>query len=275
MSNCGCFVARLAALLGIAFATITPPSADAASSPGANAGPQVVVLISGRNVLGRQLPAFMQIQPGRFLAAREVERACRMPRLKADSLLLYLPDSQRCEQISVQGQITLRRRLQKLTGRWPLPDVKASMRNQPFLALAPARHALDQATANCGCLNNVPPIAVTTCAAQARTVSTPIGQVQFLANDVDSTSLSSEFTYRLDSGPVQAGLPSPLDASCASGSGTLQCTVSGQAPASAGILQLNLTVSDGTSTVPVWSLLNVLAVGDQVFADGFDLPGCP
>jgi hypothetical protein len=264
MYTTGCFLTRLAALLGIALGLLAQQSADAASGPDAAAIPQAVVLLAGRSVVERRLPAFMQIQPGRFVAARAVMNACWTPRLNPDSLLLYLPDSQRCQQLSRQDQASLPHRLQQLGGRWLTHDLQASLLNQPFLAIAPANHSADQATATCGCLNNMRPDGVSTCAAQ----------VEFLASDVDSTSLSGQFTYQYDSDPIQVGLPSPLTSSCAPGSGTLQCTVGGLAPAPAGILKLNLTVSDGNSTLPLSTLLEVLAVGDRVFADGFEPPGC-
>ena len=275
MRTCGCFLARLAALLGIALTTLLPQSAaDAASSSVAAAEPQGVVLLPGRSVVERRLPAFMQIQPGRFLAARAVEHACWTPRLNADSLLLFLPDSQHCEQVSLQDRASLPHRLQQLTGRWPTRDLQAGLFNQPFLAIAPARHSQDQVATTCGCLNNFPPTGAAMCAAQTRTAGTPIGPVEFLATDVDSTSLSGEFTYQQDSDSVHVGLPSSLTSSCLPGSGTLQCTVDGLAPAPAGILQLTLTVSDGSSTLPLSTLVEVLAVGDRVFADGFEPPGC-
>ncbi|MEO8959589.1 MAG: hypothetical protein ABI304_11640, partial [Rudaea sp.] len=172
MRNCRCFAACLAVVLGTAKALLAPQLAAAESISTTRVGSQVAVLFSGQAILGRQLPAFMQIQPGRLLNARTVEHACWAPGLRADGVLLFLPDSQHCELISPSRQISLRFRLQQLTGHWPLSDVTASIRNQPFVAIAPTGHTLAQATNVCGCLDNAPPDAIAMCSAQTRTAGT-------------------------------------------------------------------------------------------------------
>jgi hypothetical protein len=57
---------------------------------------------------------------------------------------------------------------------------------------------------------------------------------------------------------------------CTPAPGTLQCTIDGNAPAQPGILQLMLTVNDGIADLQLTSLLQVLAVSDRVFANGFE-----
>lgn len=276
MRTSGNFATRLAAILGLALIPLSPQWARSASYPGtADADPQAVVLLSGRSIIERRLPAFIEIQHGRYLEARVIQRACTTPALDAKSLLLFLPDSQHCESIKIQDQILLHQRLQALTGRWLFDDIKARLPVMPYLVVEAVNDSRDQLRGNCTCPNNTPPTGSVSCAAQVRTAGTAIGSVDFLASDVDGDGLSGQFSYQRDVDPVQSGLPAPLSSSCTPGAGSLQCTVQGLAPPSAGILQLILTVSDGTATLPLSTLLEVKApVPDRIFADGFDSPGC-
>lgn len=127
-----CSATHLGSLAAIALALLTPHYAQALQIPGADAQPPAVVLLLGRNLLDRRLPAFMQVQPGRFVAARTLQRACTTPGLKPESLLLFLPDSQHCELIKPQDEVMLRQRLHELTGRWPANDPVARVAMYPF-----------------------------------------------------------------------------------------------------------------------------------------------
>jgi hypothetical protein len=275
MRTSAAFTTCLAAILGFVLIALAPHWAHSAAKPAMAADAQAVVLLTGRSILERRLPAYVQIQPGRYLEARLIQRACTTPALDAGNLLLFLPDSQHCEPIRIQDQITLRQRLHGLTGRWLVDDIKLQLRKLPFLAVQPVHNSSDQVRGSCTCPNNNPPTGSVSCLAQVRTAGTAIGSVDFLANDVDGNTLSGQFSYQHDVDPVQSGLPAPLTSSCTPGVGSLQCTVQGLAPPSAGILQLILTVSDGTATLPLSTLLEVLApVPDRIFADGFDSPGC-
>ena len=281
MLMCGWHSTRLLLLLGIALSILAPGSSVADESLIAGAKPQAVVLLSGRSLLEHRLPAFMQIQPGQFLSARAVQQACTTPQLKSDSLLVFLPESQYCEQLQIQDRISLRQQLHQLTGHWPMGDPLLHLDTQPFLVIAPAHDTSDLARlgllASCTCPSNSPPTGSVMCTAQTRTADTAIGTVTFVANDADGDSLSSAFSYQRDADPVQSGLPASLTSSCvAVPTGTLQCTVNGTAPGPAGIVQLNLAVSDGMATLPLQSLIEVLvAVPDRIFASTFEYLGCP
>lgn len=262
-------------LLGIALSMLMPQAANAARFSDTEAKPQAVLLLHGQTLLAQRMPAFIQIQPGRFLSTRRMMRACARLPLNNESLFLYLPDSQHCELIRPQDQLLLRRRLHKLTGHWLMDHPQARLHERPFLAIAPAHDSSDQARTSCSCSNNNPPEGVVMCDAQTRTAGTPIGPIEFLASDADGDALSPDFSYQRDADPVLQGLPSPLTSSCTPGSGTLQCIVNGFAPAPAGIWQINLMVSDGSAAVPLNSLLEVLApVQGRIFADGFESLGC-
>lgn len=236
---------------------------------------QTVVLVSGRSLVGRRLPAFLQIEPGRYLSARAVQQACATPQLKSDSLLAFLPDLQLCIQMDNQDRLLLRQRMHELSGRWPTRNLLADLDTQAFVAIAPPRAPNALSLATCTCPVNHAPTGNVQCTAQTRTADAPIGTVTFNASDVDGDALSGTFSYQRDADPVQAGLPSSLTSACTSSPGTLQCTVNGTAPAPAGIVQLNLNVSDGNASLPLNSLLEVLAVvPDRIFADGFEYLGC-
>lgn len=264
---------RLIALAGVVLAAACAPSAGATALPAAGLNPQTVVLIIGRDLLDRGLPAFLQIGPGRFLQASSVRRACMSPSVRADSLLLFLPDSATCEQVRGQDQVTLRKRLQRLTGRWQLTEKLAPQADQSFVAIAAVNDSSEQVGGGCSC--NFAPTGTASCDAQVRTAATPIAPVQFQANDVDSGTLTGTFSYQRDSNAIQPGLPATISSSCTPGFRSLQCSISGTAPAPAGILQLMLTVSDGSSSVPLSTLLGVLApVDGQIFANGFDQTDC-
>ena len=260
---------RIAGMLGIAVAMLAPRPGVAADRPEKHEAPQVVVVLAGRSLLERRLPTFIEVQPGQYLAASALQRACTTPMLRPESLLLFLPAAQSCEQITRQDQVSLPRRLHQLTGRWPTDDALIRLREQPFLAIAPAPAQTGGPKSACIC-PNTPPDGVSMCDAQTRTAGTTIATVEYLASDADGDALSGVYSYQHDADPVQTGLPPPLTSSCTPAPGTLQCKIDGNAPSQPGILQLRLTVSDGIADLQLTSRLQVLAASDRVFAGGFE-----
>jgi len=273
MRACGCFAMRLAGSLGLVLATLPLHLAAAAADAEKSEAPQVVMLLPGRSLLGHRLPAFIEIQPGRYLAATTLQRVCTTPSLRADSLLLFLPDLQLCQQVSVPEQIALRQRLQQLTGRWPSEDPMVRLRAQPVLVIAPDPSLIVSPKTACSCPNQ-PPDGEVMCNAQTRTVGATIAMVEYIATDADGDALSGTFSYQHDADAVQGGLPFSLTSSCTPSPGALQCTINGTTPAQPGNLQLMLTVSDGISVpdLQLTSLLQVLAASDRIFANGLEDP---
>jgi hypothetical protein len=269
MSRCGYFAMRLAALLGLALAM--PRAEAAAADPKNSQAPQVVMLLPGRSLLEHSLPASIEVRPGRYLAASTLQRACTMPSLRADSLLLFLPDLQRCELVTLPERVALRQRLHQLTGRWPTEDPLLRLRERHFVTLVPDPALTASPKTACSCL---PPNGVVMCNAQTRAAGAPIATVEYLAADSDGDALTGTFSYQLNANPVVDGLPSPLTSSCTPATGSLQCTINGNAPAQPGSLQLMLTVTDGITlpNLQLTSLLQVLATSDRVFAGGFEDP---
>ncbi len=273
MRACGCSAMRLAGLFGIALAMLLPRPVAAATLPKKSETKQIVLLLPGRSLLEQRLPRFIQARPGQYVAASTLQRACATLMPSADSLLLFLPDSQHCEKVTVREQIVLRQRLRQLTGRWPTEDPLVRLGKKPFLVMAPAPRQTAPLKTACTCANT-PPDGVTMCTAQTRTAGKPIATVEYLATDADGDPLAGTFSYQYDSDPVQAGLPSPLTSSCTPAAGSLQCKIDGNAPAQSGSLQLMLKVSDGIATpdLHLMSLLQVLATSDRIFVGSFEDP---
>lgn len=275
MSMPGRHSTRLFMLFGIVLPLLTARPAPAEQSLITDAEPQTVVVLSGRSLVEHLLPPFIHVQHGRFVSTRALRQACATPQLKADSLVLFLPDSLHCLQLGVQGRTLLRQRIHELTGRRPMVDPLILLNKQSFLTIVPAHESSDRARAGCTCAGNTAPTGSVTCTAQTRTADTPIGSVTFNAYDADGDMLAGTFSHQRDANPVQAGLPSSLGGSCSDGLGVLQCTIDGTAPAPVGIVQINLLVSDGVATLGLDSLLEILApVEGRIFADGFEFMGC-
>ena len=264
---------RVAALVGCGLFIALPGQASA--NPIADPTEQTVVVILARNLLEHRLPDVMQIEHGRFLMARDVQRACATSSFTAESTLLFFPDSKTCERVTDQKLISLPDRLQKITGRWLAIDPLTRAQNELFVAITPPSHSPTQMLAMCGCSVDVPPEGASSCSTQTRTAGTSIGAVEFMATDADTPTLTGQFSYQRDADPAEMGLPPEITSSCTSGTGTLQCTLTGSAPAPAGFLQFTFDVSDGTYTLPLETSLQVLAAGDRIFADNFEVVGCP
>lgn len=167
---------RLAVLFGIALAMLAPRVEAAALQPEQDPAAQVVVLLPGRSLHERRLPALIQIQPGRYMLASTLERVCAKLMPRADSLLMFLPASRSCEMVDAQARVTLRQRLRQLTGRWLANGPQSRLREQSFVVVAPAPTLVNQ-SASCTCPNK-PPNGVSMCTAQARTTGQPIGTVE-------------------------------------------------------------------------------------------------
>ncbi len=262
------FILLLAALISQQVGAIT-------SQPGA-ATHETVVLLSGGHLTERRLAAFVEIQAGRYLASSALRHACMKPAVRADSLLLFFPNSQRCEQITQADKLMLPQRLHAITGRRPPPDWLRRFHDRPFLALAAAPQSQSLRAPDCSCPANTAPEGMVVCPVQTRTAGSRIAPIEYLAGDVDGDPLSGVFTHQRGIDPIQPGLPAPLTSTCTADPGALQCTIIGNAPDQPGDLQLMLAVSDGAATLNLASLLEVTPGGEGlVFSDGFETPVCP
>ena len=274
MGDLGMWVIRGSVLFGCAQTIAYGAATELQLDVGAASRYQAVVLVSASNVFEHRLPGVLTIANGRFIASSVVENACARSTHPTHGTLLFFPESNRCEKITNQNLVSLRDRLRALTGRW-LADPLLEAQNKTFISITPLPVSPHEVLAMCGCSVDQPPDGTASCTGQVRTVGALIGNVEFDATDPDTATLTSQFSYQIDTDPAQSGLPSGLSSSCSNGSGSLQCVLSGTAPAPAGALQISLDVSDGTFTLPLETRIDVLAVGDRIFADGFEPAGCP
>ena len=101
-----------------------------------------------------------------------------------------------------------------------------------------------------------------------------IAEIVFSATDVDSEILTDTFTYNLNDGAAVNGLPAGLSKVCSSGSGTLTCTISGNAPSVIGVYTIVFDVSDEINTISQAAGLTVIAIDpplpESVFESGFE-----
>lgn len=160
------------------------------------------------------------------------------------------------------------------SGRCERSSTRAASRLSPASAwrlTVPVR-----GTAACICPNdptNLPPmVAVDAGDGQQVVAGRTIQDLEFSALDMEQLSLQATFSFRLDDGAVSVGLPDQLGQTCASGSGTLACTVSGQLHSVPGVLTLTLTVSDGFLNDAADATIAVVAPADPLFADSFEAP---
>jgi len=261
--------------VAVVMAFLAASRAEAAPSELSAAMPEAVVMLLGGQLSDRRLPAFLEVQPGRLVASSTILRACRTPSVRADSVLMFFLNTQRCEQVTVAAKITLPQRLQTITGRFAPPDLLQRLQLQPFVTLAAAPKSPPLRGAECTCPENTPPEGTLGCAGQTRTAGAPIASIDYFAIDADDDPLSGVFTHRRGSNPIQNGLPSPLLSSCTADPGILQCTITGSAPAQAGEFQLMLAVSDGAAILDLASVLDVTAANDDlIFLDQFETPFC-
>lgn len=255
---------------------VLPQWAEAVPSDRGIAEPEPVVILLGAALLERRLAAFVEIRPGHFLASREIQAACLRPAVRADSVLLFFPETKTCDQLGPAGRLELGNRLHAITGVRPPTDLWVRLRQQQLLPLAPRLRAQSLAVRGCTCAGNDPPVGMVACEVQSRTQGAPIAAIDYLASDPDGDVLSGVFTHQLGIDPVQNGLPASLTSTCNADPGSLQCTIIGSAPDQPGDLLLMLAVSDGTVTLDLVSVLEVTAAGGELlFIDQFEALVCP
>ncbi len=119
-------------------------------------------------------------------------------------------------------------------------------------------------------VNDPPVVNVASGDGQERAPGEAIAAIVFTAADTDSTDLAQRFTYRVDGGPDNAGLPAGLAAGCTPGAGTLNCSVTGTAPANEGLYRISFFASDEDSEVSTEAGLTVRLRPPSVFKDGFE-----
>jgi len=129
---------------------------------------------------------------------------------------------------------------------------------------------------SCGCSNNTAPVvSVVSGTPQETTGGSEIAPIVFSATDSDSEVLFDVFSFSFNDGSGQDGLPSGLSSNCTTGTGTMDCTVSGTAPLTPGLYEIKLEVTDGLATGSDTASITVIHSGDTIFEDGFEVQITP
>lgn len=184
--------------------------------------------------------------------------ACLTIPANGETLLVYTPSTGGCKRLGIgfHGLPGERKRIEAKLAEGPYAVVMAQARP-------------DAVAGHCGCPNNQPPVVnVTSGVVQTVAPGAPITAIVFAATDPDSEVLLEDFSYTLDGGGSVPGLPAPLVENCMADTGTLDCTVTGNAPAGEGQYLIRMEVSDGLESASATATLIVSA--DGIFIHGFE-----
>lgn len=229
------------------------------------------VVFNNTDLLNDQLPRLIQSQDFPTVFSNELNLRCLSLRGRKSSAMVYLPQSQTCMALddmrSSQGH-------KKTAGMNRMPGFETEYQQlQSWLQSEPLVIILQQAVAEpvagvCSCAGNATPIVVVDAGLELTVKSGDPVAIAYSATDVDSEVLTEFFTYRLDGGPTEEGLPSGLVKNCSNGTGSLSCSVTGSAPPVSGYYAIRLEVSDGLSSGFASAFLTVLP--DLILLDGFE-----
>lgn len=236
---------------------------------------ETAMIFSADDIRYGRLPARIHEHNVPMVFGSQVRLACLGVPLQKGRLVAYLPQSRRClmldhsdENANVEinpGLTTRSREYSSLAGKAEKGTVLILQ-----TAVKPAQ------TANvCVCPNpdNRPPVtSIQGGSPQEAVAETSIVPILFQATDADLQSLNETFSFKLDGGTSQPGLPAGLSKSCTSESGELNCSVSGTAPLQPALYQIQFTASDGLASDSATAQLTVVAgpQPEQIFNDGFE-----
>lgn len=153
-------------------------------------------------------------------------------------------------------------------------EINKQLASQSVVLVLPDT-AETQAAQTCYCPpdpgNTKPSVSVSSGSPQTVMAGSAISAIEFGASD-DNVALSYSFTYTLDGGAWQDGLPAGLSQLCSHVAYSVSCEVTGLAPATTGDYQIRLGVSDGTLTGYAAALLTVtpFVPPEIIFGDGFE-----
>jgi hypothetical protein len=222
-----------------------------------------------------RLPARIHLRNLPPVFSSQVTLACLGVPLQADDLVVYLAESKFClalrdrtpaSMTAAHGPEVERGLAQERT------SLERKLESSPLVVMQP-QAAVAQTAAVCYCPGNEPPVAsVQSGSPQQATEGETITAIVFEASDSDSPTLTHEFSYMLDGGSPQAGLPGGLGETCLSGSGTLSCSVTGTAPLVSGSYLIQFEVSDSSSSASATAELTVIdgVLPEIIFSNGFE-----
>lgn len=237
---------------------------------------ETVLAFKAADLRKQNLPERVTVLGAPHVYGSQLNLACLGIPLQPTDVLLYFTQSKKCSVLDPRsahraGEGAQREEVEALTAA--RPELARMLAESQLVVLQPKLQAPVLAGL-CICPTANPPVAsVQSGSPQDVLVSQPIQSVVFVATDPDTPSLSHEFSYTLDGGAIQAGLPGALGASCTPGVGTLECTVGGSAPAQDGAYVLRFVASDGSGFALATATLNVFVDLPNellIFLDGFE-----
>ena len=256
---------------------LAAPTAWCASDGVAVRGIGEAVLAFRASSLKRgELPPSIVVRNAPQVFRTQISLACLGLPLQPQDLLLYFTESRHCQRMPAPRSVS-ENQDSKMAGLAELSQsqatVEAALQKQALVVLQPQVQAAPPAGL-CICRGDSPPdISISAGSQQTVFMGDPIQTVVFSASDVDSPSLSYEFSWRLDGGASQPGLPGTLAPSCSAGPGTLDCTIDGLAPAQFGLYKITIIVADGinyTFAEISISVTTILPTELPIFLQGFE-----
>jgi len=229
------------------------------------------VVFHNADLLNDHLPRLIQTQGFPAVFSNELNLRCLSLRGRKSAVLVYLPQSQTCMALD-----DLRRSQgheQTAGMNWnpgfetEYQQLQTRLQSEPLVIIQPQVLAV-AAAGMCSCAGNVSPIVVVDAGLELTVNPGDPVAITYSATDEDSEVLTEYFSYRLDGGSSQEGLPSGLVENCSKTTGTLGCSITGSAPLLNGYYAIRLQVSDGLSSGFATAFLTVLP--DIILLDGFE-----
>ncbi len=232
---------------------------------------QPVLVFRSDDISNKRIPARIHKHRVPVVFGSQVILACLAVNPGRGELIAYLPKSQSCIPLN---DMTLHAgtpdlSLESLKGlQRDRAELQKSLKKSTVVVMQPQVNA-GASAGLCSCPGNQPPeVTVRSGSPQIAIAGAGIETIDYVATDVDSEVLTENFSYTLEGGNTQLGLPAGLVEDCAPGVGTLTCTVGGTAPATTGVYLITMDVIDGFNLSSATALLTVIS--EQVFSDGFE-----
>lgn len=233
-----------------------------------------LVVLEADLLTQRPLAPALRIDHATWLHLPRVIRACAGQLRPGADLVVFFPQSDRCEVIRNSGKVRMQAELTAIHPALAGAQVRRRLDQDAIAVVRPvARPRFKGLLCTCPTTNQVPEGAVQ-CASQNTEQNRPVAPIEFMASDADGDTLTPAFSHTLDGGGSVAELPSPLVSDCASQLGTLSCTVTGRSPTAGGNYVLTLAVSDGSAVLELDAELAVTADPDRPFDDSFEALIC-
>lgn len=254
--------AAIAVLLLLGIAPVSASDVEAVFSRYLD---QPVLVLRAEDVQNRIIPERIHVHGSPLVFGSQVNLACLATNLRRDRLIVYLPESRSCIPYSELDPGRLN------TIERDRSSIERALDGNAFVVLKPQPRT-EGVAGLCDCPGNTPPVVIVDSGSpQEAMAGAAVTSIEFSASDADSEVLMESFSFTLNGGNSQSGLPGGLVENCVAGTGTLACTVRGTAPMVPGTYLIDLEVSDGFDSGSATATLTVTpAPTEQIFADGFE-----